>query len=191
MAAMSAQEINYSTYARKLGLMRTTIQRWLSVLERTFQWYELPAYTNNAINRVAKKGKGYLSDTGIACYLQHITNPQQLLGHPLQGALFENYCVNQVRTLAARSSMHPTLYHWRNKNEAEVDIILAAGNKLYPIEVKSSMHPNKLDARWFQALKRAHPNGVITPGIILYPGTTAYPVADGVIAWPYNGLVKK
>jgi len=68
---------------RELGITPQTARRWLDLLVATFQWYEVPAYSGNAIKRVSGKPKGYLSDTGLACWAQAVSSPAVLGGHPI------------------------------------------------------------------------------------------------------------
>ena len=55
---MSAQEINYSEFGRELGVDYKVAQRWLSVLQATFQWSNIPAFHVNDIKKISKKPKG-------------------------------------------------------------------------------------------------------------------------------------
>ncbi|MDP2752446.1 MAG: DUF4143 domain-containing protein [Rhodocyclaceae bacterium] len=57
------------------------------MLEATFQWFELPAFSGNPVKRVSARPKGYLADTGLACHHAGISSPRTLGGHPLFGAL--------------------------------------------------------------------------------------------------------
>lgn len=47
------------------------------------------------LKRLVKSPKLYFHDTGLACSLLEISNPQQLENHYLRGGLFENYVINQ------------------------------------------------------------------------------------------------
>src|SRR3990167_2795847 len=49
IGALSSQEINYAQLGRDVGISPTTAQRWLSLLGRTYQWYEIPPYAGNTI----------------------------------------------------------------------------------------------------------------------------------------------
>ena len=66
-AALTGQEINYSQLGRELGLTPQTAKRWIDILQATFQWFEVPAFSGNAIKKVSNKPKGYIGDTGLAC----------------------------------------------------------------------------------------------------------------------------
>lgn len=75
-AALTAQEINYSELGRDIGVTPQTAKRWLMTLQQTFEWFEIQAYSNNAIKKVSSKPKGYFADTGQVCFSQLISSPQ-------------------------------------------------------------------------------------------------------------------
>lgn len=189
-AAMSSCEINTSQLGRDLGVTPQTARRWLSMLRATFQWYEVAAFSGNAVKRVSGKPKGYLADTGMACHLMQLSSPSSLSGHPQTGALFETAVVAEIRKLAALESLPPTLRHWRSHGGAEVDLILERDNRLYPIEIKLTSEPSRKDARGLRAFRETYPALNIAPGLVLFPGRTGEAKAlariteqDAALSW--------
>lgn len=57
VAALSAQEINFSQLGRELGLTPQTTKRWLDILQATFQWYEVPPFSGNAVKNGEQQTK--------------------------------------------------------------------------------------------------------------------------------------
>jgi hypothetical protein len=167
LAALTGQEINRSQLGRELGMTPQTATRWRDMLTATFQWQEMPPYSGNAIKRISKRAKGHISDTGLACYLQRVSSPQALAGHPLFGALFETAVVAEVRKLVAAASAHANLYHWRTHGGAEVDLVLERDGTLFPIEIKLTARPSASDAGGITAFRRAYPAASIAPGLVL------------------------
>ena len=108
-ATMTAQEINYSQIGRDIGITPQTADRWLQTLKATFQWVEAPPYHGNTMKRVSGKPRGYFSDTGLAAFLQRISSPVALSGHPSLGALFETHVVMDIHHLFSSMSLPP----WR------------------------------------------------------------------------------
>lgn len=168
-AALTAQEINHSQLGRELGVSGPTARRWLAILRSTFQWYELPAWSGNAIKRVSGRSKGFIGDTGLACVAQAISTPTSLGGHPLLGALFETYVVGDIRRQCALLSPPPRLFHWRSHGGAEVDLLLERDGVLYPIEIKAKSRPTRRDTRGLTAFCAAHPGATIAPGLVVAP----------------------
>lgn len=191
MAALTAQEINFSEIGRELGISRSTAERWLAVLIHSYQWREIWPFHGNLIKRVSKRSKGYFTDAGIACYLNRISSPIHLAEHPLRGALFETFCVSNISKLMSTLPFEPQLYHWRSSGGAEVDLILEQDNQLFPIEIKCKTQLSKHDARGIHAFKETYPHRKIMPGLIIYAGTECYSIAQDVIAFPWNGKTQK
>ena len=188
-AALTAQEVNSSQLGRELGLSPQTSRRWLDMLLATFQWYEVPAWSTNAIKRISSRPKGYLSDTGMACVAQALSTPQVLGGHPLTGALFETAIAAEIRKQCALLSPRPQLHHWRAHSGPEVDLLLEVNGMLYPIEVKLKSHPSRQDTSGIAAFRAAYPKAPIGPGLVIAP--TERPIRlteqDWAIPWDLSG----
>jgi predicted AAA+ superfamily ATPase len=186
LAANTAQEINLSHLGREVGVSPATAAQWKTVLQMTYFWLELPAYHKNAIKKITHKSKGYVFDTGMACHLQRITSADALSQYPGRGALFENYCVNQIHGYLQKKISSPQLYHWRTTNNAEIDLILEQDGWLFPIEFKCKTTVNGNDAKWFKRFKETHSDAQIFKGVIVYAGDVVRYVTEDVIAIPWN-----
>lgn len=189
LAALTAQEINQTELGRELGAARKTAQRWLSVLQYTYQWRELWPYTSNTIKRITKKQKGYMRDTGMACFLQNIGSHSSLLAHPSLGALFETFCVNTIFKLLSGLPFRVGAYHWRTTGGAEVDMILEKDGMLYPIEFKHRTFVKKQELKGLTSFRQTYPHQKIAPGIVVYAGTECYWVDENTLALPWNAQV--
>lgn len=185
-AALSGQEINHSQLGRELGIHHTTAQKWLHLLSGSYQWMELPGYTQNSIKKLTRKPKGHFQDSGLACYLNAISTPAALEQNPLYGHLFESWGVNWISRQAARLPLAPHMYHWRTQNGAEVDVVLEYNGRLYPIEFKASEKLNKHDARGILAFQKTYPDA--TNGIIVYGGSNAFCLRENTTAIPWNSF---
>lgn len=180
VAALTSQEVNNSKLGREIGVTPQTARRWLGVLKATFQWFEVSPYSGNSLKRIAGKAKGYISDTGLVCFLQRISSPEALAGHPLAGALFESAVMAEIRKLMAAEAVPPILHHWRSHGGAEVDILLERDSIFYPVEVKLSTTPSKHDTRGITAFRKTYPHLQVAPGLVITPGNSA---ADDALLW--------
>ncbi len=186
VAALTAQEINFSQLGRELGLTPQTTKRWLDILQATFQWYEVPPFSGNAIKKVSNKPKGYIGDTGLACAAQAISTPQTIGGHPLWGHLFETACVAEIRKQCSLMSPRPQMYHWRAYSGAEVDIVLEYDGKLFPVEIKASSHPSRRDTMGIQAYRKRYPRLHVAEGLVLAPIKQALQLSENDYAMPWD-----
>ena len=133
----------------------------------TFQWFEVPAYSANAVKRVSGKAKGYLADTGLVCWAQSISTPAALGGHPLWGPLFETFVVAEVRKQASLMAPSPRLHHWRSAGGAEVDLILERDGRFFPIEIKGKTRVSRTDTRGIKAFRESYPKLPVAPGLVI------------------------
>ena len=186
MAALTAQEVNYSQIGRELGLTPQTARRWLDILKATFQWFELEPFSGNAIKKVSGKPKGYISDTGLACAAQAISSPMAIAGHPLWGALFETAAVAEVRKQCSFLSPRPRMYHWRAYGGAEVDIIIEYNGRFYPIEIKAKSNPTRGDTSGISAFRRQYQDIPIERGLVLAPVERPIPISENDYTIPWD-----
>jgi len=192
VAALTAQELNYDHLGREIGVAGSKAKKWLTSLQQGYQWRSIPAYDGNAIKRVVKKRKGYIADTALACYMQQIQSPHALMAHPLRGALFETFVVNTIEALLNALPSKPKLYHWRSDGGAEVDLIIAMDNKLYPIAIKMTSRLSGHDTRGLRAFRETYKNHEVKvmPGLIIYVGQDCYRLDEDTLALPWNCLAR-
>lgn len=188
MSALTAQEINHSQLGREIGINPKTAQRWLRMMQATFQWFELPPFFADRIKRVSKSPKGSLADTGMACHHAAMSSPQALSSHPLFGALFETAMVCELRKTLALIGGSANLYHWRASTGAEVDCIIERDGWLHPIEIKLTAQPTHKQTLGLQAFRKAHPDQRIGHGLMLCAIDQPRWISEDVLALPWNLL---
>ncbi len=189
VAALTAQEINYSQLGRDIGITSQTAKRWLMTLNQTFEWFELPAFSNNPVKKISEKPKGYFADTGQVCYSQMISSPQAIAAHPLWGALFENAVVTELRKQAHLITTPPIFYHWRLYSGAEVDLILERDGKIYPIEIKAKSKITANDAKNINTFCKLYSHLNVQQGLIIAPTENSYAVTENVWVMPWDCMV--
>lgn len=185
VSALTAQEVNYSQLGRDIDITPQTAKRWLNILQATFQWFQVPAYSGNTIKRISNKPKGYIADTGLACTLNMISSHTALGGHPMTGALFETAVISEIRKL---SETLPPLgfYHWRSHGASEVDLILEQSGVFYPVEIKLTSNPTQKDTQGITAFRNTYPNLKIAPGLIICPCDKFVKISENAYAMPWD-----
>lgn len=136
-AGRTAQELNLSSLGGDAGVTHNTARSWLSVLEASFVVFRLPAWHRNLRKRVVKAPKLHFVDTGLACHLLGIREPDQLMLHPLRGALFESWVAAEVLKARRNRGRPADLFHLRQDRGLELDLVAEAGQRAYGVEVKS------------------------------------------------------
>jgi hypothetical protein len=188
LASQTAQEINATHLGRELGMDRKTALRWASLAEAGFQWRELPAFSRNAAKRIAGRPKGHMADTGLACHLLRIQSPQGLEEHPLRGALFETWVVQQILRGFQDRANPPHASHFRTLAGAEVDLVLEEDGWVFPVEVKLTARPGPMDARGLKAFRETWPDHRIAPGLLVCAVESPTWIRKDVLAVPWWSL---
>jgi predicted AAA+ superfamily ATPase len=141
-AGRTAQLLNLSALASEAGISHTTARAWLSVLESSDVLFLLTPYHRNFGKRLVKSPKLYFVDTGLACWLLGIRQPEQLSLHPARGALFENWVVSEFLKRRTNQGQTSDLHFWRDNNGLEADILYETGTgQLQTVEIKSGQTP--------------------------------------------------
>lgn len=138
-AGRTAQEINLSALGNDCGVSHNTIREWLSLLEIGFIIHRLPPWHGNLNPRWIKTPKLHFVDSGLACALLGIREPEQLATHPLRGAIFETRAVSEIlKHRLNRGRPADTLFHLRQIRGLELDALIDDGGRLTGVEIKSA-----------------------------------------------------
>lgn len=166
-AGRVGQEINYSALSVEVGVDAKTIMAWLGILQASYIAFLLPPYHKNFNKRVLKTPKLYFYDTGLACSLLRISNPEILVRHPFRGALFENFIVVEMLKNRFNTGRRSNLYFWREASGYEIDVVVDEGLQMFPIEVKSGQ---TIQSDWMKNILFWQKLTGQTGGLVLYGG---------------------
>lgn len=137
-AGRAGQIVNFSDLGNILGLDSKTVKSWISILEASFIVFLLPPYYRNFDKRIVKSPKLYFYDTGLACSLLNITQPEQLDAHFAKGALFENMVIAELLKHRLHQGQNPAFYFWQDSNRREIDLISEQDARLKAVEIKAA-----------------------------------------------------
>ncbi len=140
-AGRTGQLLNYSSLADDCGISQPTAKAWFSILEASFVAFHLPAFSVRHRKRLVKMPKLYFHDTGLVCWLLDIREPRQLRTHPLRGAVFETWVVSEVLKHRIHRGESGGLSFYRDRNGAELDLVVDGPDGLTLVEAKSSATP--------------------------------------------------
>lgn len=143
IAGRIGQVVNYDSLANDAGISRTTVEQWISVLESSFIIFKLEPYYENYTKRLIKSPKLYFYEPGLAAYLLGIKNPGQVSRDPLVGNLFENMVILEVLKTQFNKGMEKSLFYFRDSKGFEIDLIIADGRLIIPVEIKSAATYNR------------------------------------------------
>jgi uncharacterized protein len=172
--------LNQAEIARDIAIPRTTVQRYLNLLETSFQAYRLEAYSVNRTKRLIKTPKLYWTDTALALHLSGSTEAD--------GVHLESLVLTDL--LAWRDSQipRPEVLYWRTTTNVEVDFVIEHRGRLLPIEVKATRRPSRSDIRSLLAFREEYPDTFLG-GLLLHDGSEVEWLSDRVLAVPWHRVV--
>lgn len=186
-AGQTAHLFNVSELASPFGISRPTVRDYLTLLERVFLVDLLPPWHLRQINRLVKTPKLHLGDTGVACALLKLDAPALHANRPLLGQLLETFVFQELRRQAVSHPEPLAFYHFRNRDDHEVDIVVEQGQQLAGIEVKASGTVRAEDFRGLRKLQEIAGDRFAC-GVVLYDGEAAVSFAPRLFALPMQTL---
>lgn len=154
LAVRCSQELKYQDLAKELGVSILTIQSWIALLERSQIIFLLQPYYKNLGKRIVKSPKLYFLDTGLVSYLSGNTNKEIIQNGPMSGVLFENFVITEIYKYFCNRGIKPPLYHFRDSQGVEVDLIVENENKYLLLEIKITMTPKKEHASGLEKVNK-------------------------------------
>ena len=136
-AGRTAQELNLSQLGADAGISHNTAKSWLGVLEASYLAIQVPAWHRNINKRVIKRPKLHFIDTGLTCALLGIKNHDQLITHPLRGAIFESFVATEILKWRLHRGMSSDLHHYRETRGVEIDVLLPGQPRGSLVECKA------------------------------------------------------
>ncbi|HHM05301.1 MAG TPA: ATP-binding protein [Gammaproteobacteria bacterium] len=187
-AGQTARLLNVSDLASPFQLSRQTIRGYITLLTRVFLLEELPSWHSNRLRRLIKTPKLHLGDTGLACALLGVDVAALKADRVLLGQLLETFVFQELRRQASGWEDAVNFYHFRDKDGAEVDIVLeTSGQRVAGVEVKAAATVTASDFRGLRRLKQAAAQR-FAGGVVLYDGEATMPFGDGLYAVPTRCL---
>jgi uncharacterized protein len=129
--------LNASKIAQSLDVSHVTVKRYIDLLEQTFMLRVLRPMEINIKKRLIKAPKVYIRDTGILHSLWEVESFDTLFAHPLFGASWEGWCVEQI--ISALPGWTPAYY--RTSSGEEIDLVMEKSGKRLVFEIKASLSP--------------------------------------------------
>lgn len=165
--------LNVAQFARNLGVDKKTATAYIELLHDLLLVRRLPNWHANVGKRLVKAPKLYVRDSGLVHALLSVGDSDMLLSHPVVGASWEGFVIEQVASVACEGT-HP--YFYRTSAGAEIDLVLERpGGELWAVEIKRSSAP-RLERGFHHACEDVQP----ARRFVLYPGSVAYDMPGDV-----------
>lgn len=148
LAHTHGQQLNSSRLGEALGVSHTTMRSYIDLLTQTFVVRTVLPFYVNIKKRLVKSPKVYVRDSGLLHALLEIETHENLLGHPVYGASWEGFVIENI--ISELSRWQP--FYFKTAAGAEIDLVLVKGRRLVAVECKSSSAPEVTKGFW-NALK--------------------------------------
>lgn len=157
IAFQIGREVSIAELASNLGINRTTVERYLDLLEKVFVIFRVSGFSRNLRKEVVKNHRYYFFDNGVRNSL--IQNFNSLNLRDDVGQLWENYLISERLRSNHYHNQVVNSYFWRTYDQKEIDLVEEAGGRLRGFELK--WRQAKLNTRTVKEFMTAYPNASI------------------------------
>ncbi len=178
---------NLSRMAAPFQISRPTVGDYVTLLERVYLLERLPAWHNNRSKRLVKAPKLHIGDSGLAAALLGATASTLRTNRTMLGQLLETFVYQELRRQAAWFEGQVDFFHYRDKDQVEVDIVLEYGGRVAGVEVKAGATVTASDFRGLHRLREACGDN-FAAGAVLYDGEATVSFGPGLRAIPMSLL---
>jgi predicted AAA+ superfamily ATPase len=188
LAGRAAGLLVPATIASQSGIPRTTLVRYLDLLNAVFLIKSIPAWSTSQTARAIGTPKLAFVDTGVACHLLgqdlgRLDSPGGAIG-----PMMENFVLMELARQLTWSNERARLFHFRTKDQHEVDAVIeTADGRIIGIEVKAGATVRAEDMRGLRTLAAAVGDRFVA-GYVLYTGQQTLPFGDRIRAVPLDAL---
>jgi hypothetical protein len=171
LAHSQGQCLNASKLAGSLSTSAPTVSSYIDLLTDLLLVRRLQPFHANTKKRLVKAPRVYVRDSGITHALLGLSDYNQLSGHPVFGASWEGFVIENLLSVAPPQTKAS---FYRTAAGAEIDLILELpGSKIWAVEIKSGLTP-KLVKGFHNALEDIQPDR----SFVVYSGKDRYPVTE-------------
>ncbi len=161
LALQLGSEVSFNELSRLTGANHQTVEKYITLLEKAFVIFRLPAFARNVRNEIRKGKKFYFYDNGIRnAIIKNFQFPSQRTD---MGPLWENFLISERIKALSLYNRNVDSYFWRTTQQQEIDYIEESSQTIAAWEFKWS---NRKRARIPKTFTRAYPEArcaVVTP----------------------------
>lgn len=183
----TAQELNRQATARDADVDFRTADYYIGLLKDLSVIIQLPVWHSKRLKRLTQAPKVHVVDPGMACHA--LNADAAVLGQDatLVGQLFETFVAAELATHIETAREETSLFHFRDRDGHEVDIVLEQRGRIVGLEVKSATSVDRSDAKGLMWL-RDKVGDDFCYGAVLYSGTIPFEIDDRIWALPLSSL---
>jgi len=184
LAHSQGQLLNMSVLARSLGLSVPTVSSYIDLLIDLLLVRKLTPLATNERKRLVKSAKVFVRDSGLVHALLGIERLDQLAGHPVVGASWEGWVIENALAVAPARTR---ACFYRTATGNEIDLVLELpGGGVWAIEIKRALSVS-LSKGFHSARNDLRPSRTL----VIHAGEDDYPLGDGIEAVSVRGLIDR
>jgi predicted AAA+ superfamily ATPase len=189
LASRVRAPLNKTDLSSSVEIPRTSLDRYLTLLEHVFLTSRLPAWHTNRIKQITKAPKLLISDSALLTHLLRTDRERLAEDNALLGVALECFVGMELTKQLSSSSTRASLRHMRTATGAEVDFVLeGADGRLAGIEVKASATVRGEDFKHLTTMRDRIGKERFIRGVVLYTGGERLPFGERLEAWPVSTL---
>ena len=168
--------LNAAKLGGALSLTGRTISNYIDLLCDLLMVRRLPAWHSNTKKRLVKSPKVYVRDSGLVHALLGLQDFDQIAGHPVLGASWEGFVIENLLSLAPERSLSG---FYRSSGGAEIDLLLQLPGRTKPwaIEIKYGLAP-KPSRGFYEATGDLD----VEKAFVVYSGEERFPLSETIEA---------
>lgn len=191
VAARHAGVLNVSDLAADAQLPRSSVLRYLHVLEAVYLTVRIPAWAPNLTQREIRAPKVFLTDPGLAAAMRRADIEALLLPEVAQGSdgpIIEGFVLAELLRQSAVAADPPFLHHYRDRDGFEIDLVVESPDgRIAAIEVKAGAGVPASAVRNLASL-RDRLGSRFVAGVVLHSGPRATELGDRIAGMPLATL---
>lgn len=182
---LNGQIWNVSEISRDVGVARTTVEGYLSILIDTLIVDRIEGFKLQAKVKEKSNPKFYFFDPGVVRALS--SRLHQPLDAYEKGYLLETWILNELQAFASYNKTGGKVHYWGTPSQIEVDFIYTSHSRAFGIEIKNSKEWRSGYNKGLNALMNEKK---IIRGIGLYRGNRVIN-SGGITVYPILDFLKK
>ena len=177
LSIQTATLLAIESVAKHLAIRRETVQNNLAALERLFLVRRLPAWHVNEGRRLVKAPKIHVVDSGFAATLGGLEAEDWTTRRERFSHLVESFAAQQLIAQAGWTDPALQFWHYRDRDQFEVDVVITRGRKTWGVEIKAAAKVTPSDGVGLRRLAEQCGKD-FQGGIILYVGASTIRTVD-------------
>ncbi|MBI5700126.1 ATP-binding protein [Candidatus Saganbacteria bacterium] len=175
-AEESGSNPNFTKLSNESGVSQPAIKEFYNILEDTLIIERVDPFLKSARKRILSSSRYYFFDIGVR---------NALARAPLsRGMVFEHAVMLEIIRRIRALKKNYGVYYWKTSGGAEVDCILDLGNKVIPIEIKSSSYVTHSELKGLKIFLEDYKK-FADQGYVITMGKRKEKITDNITALPW------